>query len=77
MNRELQNPEYRQTVSWETYLSKYVMFRATSSNNTYNYEETTDINDGSNIHSFSEKYNFVVTSSQQEDETYFEYPSSD
>ncbi len=60
MNNKIQNREYRQTVSWETYLSKYVVFRSCNQDNTPYYEET-DVEDGSNVHYLAEKYNFFVS----------------
>jgi len=67
MNSKIQNKEYRQTVSWETYLSKYVVFRSHNQDNTL-YQEETDVDDGSNIHCFSEKYNFFVNSTEDDHE---------
>lgn len=67
MNRDIQNREYRQTVSWETYLSKYVVFRSNNEKHTLKYEEAIDIDEGSNIHSLAVKYNFFVTNDQRED----------
>ena len=67
MNSNIQNREYRQTVSWETYLSKYVVFRSINQNNTLKYEEALDIADeGSDNNFLNEKYPFFVTNGQQQ-----------
>jgi hypothetical protein len=67
MNSNIQNREYRQTVSWETYLSKYVVFRSINQNNTLKYEEALDIADeGSDNNFLNEKYPFFVTNNGQQ-----------
>ncbi len=58
INSKIQNPNYRQTVSWETYLSKYIRFRKNAQK--ILDEEELDAEDGSSVDNFNQKYNFYV-----------------
>ena len=64
LNSKIQNNNYRQTVSWETYLSKYIRFRKNTAKIVEEEEEEGDVSDGSSVHNFNQKYNFFVPDSK-------------
>lgn len=59
MNSKIQKKEYKQTVSWETYLTKYIVFQR-SSQTIYTDDDTTDGGESS-IQTVTERYNNFVS----------------
>ena len=58
VNCNIRKSDYRQTVSWEAYLSKYIRFRRSSTSEME--EDETDTSDGLNYKSLEEKYSFLA-----------------
>lgn len=65
VNSKMQKSDYRQTVSWEAYLSRYIRFQKHETRK--ESEDETDGCDVSNIQSLKQKYHFLVI---PDDETF-------